>query len=70
MTAAAVRPIERPKALGGRPLLQKELPHVIEDQQRKRAMQGALAVMAQVLAQEAHFAVGLIDQDQRIRINA
>src|ERR1700733_13078057 len=63
MATAAVRPVERPQPLACRSLLQEQLTFVIEDQQRKRAMQNALAVVAQVLVQKPELAIGPVDED-------
>jgi hypothetical protein len=68
MTADAVGPVSRPEPFRRRSLLQQQLAGVIEDQQRKGAMQDASALVALSLAQVADLAVGVIHQDQRVGI--
>jgi len=68
MTAAAVRPIQRPEPLGWRALLQQQLPSAIEDQQRKRPVQNPPTRVTLGLAQVAQPAVGFVYQDQSVRI--
>ena len=45
-------------------LLQEELTRGVEDEERKGAVQHAVAVVALALAEVADFAVGLVDQDE------
>ncbi len=64
MTAAAVRPESRPELFRRRSPLQQQLTGVIEDQQRKGAMQNSAPLVALSLAHVADLAVGFIHQNQ------
>src|SRR5579862_9578207 len=68
MAAAAVGPVQRPKTLGGRALLQEQLAASIEYQQRERSMQDTTSLVAQIFAQMAEPAVCLVHEDQSVRI--
>jgi hypothetical protein len=64
VAAAAVRPVERPESFLGAATLYQHLAFIVEDEQRKGAMQQAVAVMALVLVEVAYFDVVLIHQDE------
>jgi hypothetical protein len=68
VAAATVGPVKGPKALAGRTLLHEQFAVRIENQQRECAVQNAATLVARFLAQLAESTVGLVDQDQGIRI--
>src|SRR5580698_5328789 len=68
VAAATIRPVQRPEALRGGALLQQQLALAVEYQQGERPVQHALPVVALRLAQVADFAVGLVNQNERFRI--
>jgi hypothetical protein len=69
MGTAAVRPIQRPEALGRSALLYEQLTFTVEYQKGKSPMQNALTFVATSLAQLANVSIGCIDQNERIQIS-
>src|SRR5205823_13912362 len=66
VAAAGVGPRARPKALADGPLLEQELAHLIEHEQRECSMKRAVAGVRCALSQEADLAVGVVDKDQEL----
>jgi hypothetical protein len=64
MAATAVRPVEGPQSLAGRPLLQQQFAIGIEQEYGERAMQHPTVIVAFSFAQMADFVVILVDKDE------
>src|SRR5688572_27717 len=64
MRAAGIRPVPRPEHLALAALLQQQLVVAIEDEDRERTVQRALARMAIGLALEADLAIMVVDENQ------
>src|SRR5688500_12293041 len=64
MRAAGIRPVTGPEHLALAALLQQQLVLAIEDEDRERAVQHAVAQMAIGLAFEADLAIVVVDEDQ------
>jgi len=69
VAAHAVRPEQRPKPLGRRPLLDQQFAVVIEYEKGKRTVKNTAAIVALRFAHVADFAVGLIHQNERLGIS-
>src|SRR6185436_2142875 len=64
MRAAGVRPEARPQHLARAALLQQQLVLCVEDEDRERTVQRALAGMAIGFALEAYLAIVVVDENQ------
>jgi hypothetical protein len=68
VAAAAVGPVQRPKALAGRALLDEQLASTIENKQGESPMQHPTTLVAQRFAQVPEPPILLVDENQRVRI--
>src|SRR5690348_14001793 len=66
VAAATVRPVMRPQPFHRRATLQQQLPAVVENEQRERAVQDTSSLVAARLAQIAHLPVRLVHQNERL----
>jgi hypothetical protein len=68
MTAATIRPVQRPEPFRGCPLLEQKLAVVVENQNRERPVKYALTLMAERLAHGTQPTVRFVYQNQSVGI--